>query len=99
MSPERVFRAELRLSYPEELAKAIYDAIKPDNERLPPGLAIETRLSGRAVELVVECEKSLESLWATLDDLLACVQAAERTLRALTSHRVPREISVVDRLA
>ena len=90
MSAERSFRAELRLSYPEEeLAKAIYDAIRPDNERLPPGLAIETRLSGRAVELVVECEKSLESLWATLDDLLACVQAAERSLRSLAGHRAP----------
>jgi len=33
------------------------------------------------VELHVVCERGLESLWATLDDLLACVQAAERALR------------------
>ncbi|RLF36526.1 MAG: hypothetical protein DRN03_03550, partial [Thermoplasmata archaeon] len=55
--------------------------IRPDNELLPQGLRIEGALSGRVVELHVMCEKGLESLWATLDDLLACVQAAERALR------------------
>ena len=76
--------ARLRLAYPSErLAKAIYDAVRPDNELLPEGLRIRTVLRGRQVEFSVECGKGLGSLWATLDDLLACVQAAERALKAL----------------
>ena len=74
-------QAELRLAYgSEEEAKAIHDAIRPDNVGLPPGLAIESSCRGQVVEVRVRCEKGLESLWATLDDLLACVQAAERAL-------------------
>mgnify|MGYP000029321091 CR=1 FL=1 len=73
--------AQLRLAFrSEEEARAIYEAIRPDNELLPQGLSIEGALSGHVVELHVVCEKGLESLWATLDDLLACVQAAERAL-------------------
>ena len=73
--------AHLRLAFgSEEEARAIHEAIRPDNELLPRGLSMRSATSGRVVELHVVCKKGLESLWATLDDLLACVQAAERAL-------------------
>ncbi len=82
------FEAELKLTYPDELAaKAIYDAVRPDNELLPQGLEIRALARGSSVELRVICRKSLESLQATIDDLLACVQAAERALKAIGMSR------------
>jgi len=84
MKHEEPFEAELKLAYPDErIAKAVYDAIRPDNVFLPRGLEIEGAVRASSIELKIVCRKSLESLQATLDDLLACVQAAERALKAL----------------
>ena len=84
MKHEGPFEAELKLAYPDErIAKAVYDAIRPDNVFLPRGLEIEGAVIASSIELKIVCRKSLESLQATLDDLLACVQAAERALKAL----------------
>ena len=84
MRAEKPFEAELKLVYPDEAsAKAIYEAVRPDNELLPRGLEIKGALKGSSVELKVVCQKSMESLQATLDDLMACVQAAERALEAV----------------
>ncbi len=81
----RAFEAVLKLAYPDTAkARAIYDAVRPDNERLPRGLSIRTVLSGSTIKFEVRCEKGLGSLWATLDDLLECVQAAERALGQLS---------------
>jgi len=84
MRPKEAFEARLRLTYQDErVAKAIYDSVRPDNIFLPRGLKIRGSLKGSYVEFKVICQKSLESLQATLDDLLACIQAAERALGAL----------------
>jgi len=85
MNARRAFEAHLRLSYSSEgEAKAIYDAVAPDNKPLPPGLKIEMALDGRELLIDVSCLRGLESLWATLDDLLSCIQVAERALRAIS---------------
>lgn len=84
MMSERPFVAELRLVYSDEaFAKAIYEAVRPDNELLPGGLQIRGALKGSSIELEIACWKNVESLRATLDDLLACIQAAERALKAV----------------
>ena len=75
--------AFLRLRYDsEEVARAVYEAVEPDNRPLPEGLVIRGRVEGNTVVFEVSCEKGLGSLWSTLDDLLACIQTAERALRA-----------------
>lgn len=79
-------RATLKLKYPSgRIAEAIALAITPDNEKAPPGLRIETQIENSSLIASVYCERGLDSLTATLDDLLACIQAAERALSA-TQH-------------
>jgi len=74
--------AKLRLGYPGRVAKAIAKAVTPDNLKTPPGLVIETRVEDSNVVVEIYCKRSMESLIATLDDLLACIQAAERAISA-----------------
>ena len=72
--------AEIRLSYDNEReAEAVAKAVSPDNVEVPQGLHIETVRSGSEVYTKVECKTRLQTLIATLDDLLACVSVAEKT--------------------
>ena len=73
-------KAEIRLKYKNELeAQAVSQAVSPDNMELPPGLYIKTVRSGIEVLTTIECQTRLQTLIATLDDLLACVSVAEKT--------------------
>jgi len=72
--------AEIRLSYQNEReAEAVAKAVSPDNVEVPPGLHIETLRSGSDVHTTIECQTRLQTLIATIDDLLACVSVAEKT--------------------
>jgi hypothetical protein len=74
--------AEIRLSYGNEReAEAVAKAVSPDNVEVPLGLYIETVRNGSEVLTKVECQKRLQTLIATLDDLLACVSVAEKTFK------------------
>ena len=71
--------AEIRLSYQNEReAEAVAKAVSPDNMEVPPGLYIKTVRKGPEVLTNVECETRLQTLIATIDDLLACVSVAEK---------------------
>ena len=72
--------AEILLTYQNEReAEAVAKAVSPDNLKVPPGLYIETVRNGSDVFTKVECQTRLQTLIATLDDLLACVSVAEKT--------------------
>ena len=72
--------AEIRLTYQNEReADAVAKAVSPDNLEVPPGLQIETVRNGSDVLTKLECQTRLQTLIATLDDLLACVSVAEKT--------------------
>jgi hypothetical protein len=72
--------AEIRLSYQNEReAEAVAKAISPDNVEVPPGLQVKTVRKGSDVLTRVECQTRLQTLIATIDDLLACVSVAEKT--------------------
>ena len=72
--------AEIRLTYQNEReAEAVAKAVSPDNLEVPPGLHIETVRKGSDVLTTVDCQTRLQTLIATLDDLLACVSVAEKT--------------------
>jgi len=74
--------AEIRLSYQNEReAEAVAKAVSPDNVEVPSGLYIETVRNGSEVHTKVECQTRLQTLIATLDDLLACVSVAEKTFK------------------
>lgn len=64
----------------EDISKAIADALRPDNLRAPKGIRIITRARGKRVVSEVELEGKIETLLATLDDLLACTSTAESVL-------------------
>jgi len=72
--------AEIKLSYKNEReAEAVAKAVSPDNIEVPSGLQIETVRNGSDVYTKIECQTRLQTLIATIDDLLACVSVAEKT--------------------
>lgn len=74
--------AEIRLCYKNEReADAVVKAISPDNVEVPPGLYIRTLRKGSVVQTKVHCQTRLQTLIATIDDLLACVSVAEKSFK------------------
>jgi len=63
-----------------EAAKAIAVAIQPDNLQAPKGVQVRTRVDDTRVTTLVELDSRIETLLATLDDLLACISTAEDVL-------------------
>ena len=78
---EHDLEARITLSYGSiREAEAVAKAVSPDNLKAPPGLTIKTMRRGPKVVTLVKCERKLESLIATIDDLLMSVQVAERAI-------------------
>ena len=74
--------AEIRLIYKNEReAQAVAKAVSPDNMEVPQGLCIQTATKGSEVHTTINCEIRLQTLIATIDDLLACVSVAEKTFK------------------
>jgi hypothetical protein len=74
-------RAKITCFYSgEKISKAIARALGPDNLRLPKGLGVKTSALDKKVVSEVELDGRIETLLATLDDLLACTQTAENML-------------------
>jgi len=63
-----------------DTAKAIQKAITPDNLTVPDGMHIITLVNGTVLEIEVHSDRSIGSLVATLDDMLSCIQAAEKAI-------------------
>ncbi|MDI6883691.1 MAG: KEOPS complex subunit Pcc1 [Hadesarchaea archaeon] len=71
-------RAEVICVYGDErVSKAVTAALGPDNLQVPEGLRLSTKAKARRLVSVVELEGRIETLLATLDDLLACTITAE----------------------
>ncbi|PMB74281.1 KEOPS complex subunit [Candidatus Bathyarchaeota archaeon] len=74
--------AEIIISYDNvESAKAVAEAVSPDNFKVPPGLSIKTEREGSNVVTRVKCGRKLQTCIATVDDLLFAVSLAEKTLK------------------
>lgn len=72
-------RARLRLEFPSEMeARLAAGAVEPDNQPLPTGLEIEMKREGKVIEIYVDCDRTVASLLATIDDLLAMMLLALR---------------------
>jgi len=71
--------AEIRLRYLSvKEAEAVAKAVSPDNMEVPSGLIVETVCCGAEVFTKIVCKTRLQTLIATVDDLLACVSVAEK---------------------
>lgn len=76
--------ATVTLEYPsEKLAKAVANAVSPDNFKTPPQLAVKTSVEGHRVVTTILCEGKLATFTATIDDLLFSAATAEKTLKTI----------------
>jgi hypothetical protein len=67
----------------KKTARAIQKAIIPDNIGAPDGIHIITVVEENVLGIEVISDRSIGSLVSTLDDLLSCIQAAEKTLQEI----------------
>ena len=76
--------ATITLEYPNlRLAKAVANAVSPDNFKTPPNMTVTTAVHRKQVVSVIKCEGKIATFTATVDDLLFSVNTAEKSLKAL----------------
>ena len=68
------------------ISRSLSKSMVPDNLSAPPSTRIDTRTRGGIVISAV-CSKSLETLIATIDDLLVCMDAAYKTLEVVEDEK------------
>lgn len=80
---------EVEISYESERgAKAVAEAISPDNVKVPHGLFIKTKQIGSKVLTQIRCDLKLQTFIATIDDLLCCISTAEKAFRAVKTMEI-----------
>ena len=74
-------RIEISLEYiDEKTAQSVAQAVSPDNINVPQNMIVETKRKGMIVVTVVESDKALETIISTVEDILSCVEGAEKAL-------------------
>ncbi len=68
-----------------DIARRILEAIKPDNTPLPKGLTIDCSVKGTKLLITIKCERSINSLGATLEDIMSAVDLSLRTSKSINS--------------
>ena len=68
-----------------EVAKQILEAISPDNTPLPKGLTIDCSVKGTKLLIAIQCERSISSLGATLEDIMSAIDLSLRTSKSISS--------------
>lgn len=77
-------RIEISLTYPNKrTAQSVAQAVSPDNLNVPQNMTIETKIRGSTVVTVTESGKSLETIISTIEDILSCVEGAEKALNSV----------------
>ncbi|MFB0543831.1 MAG: KEOPS complex subunit Pcc1 [Candidatus Bathyarchaeia archaeon] len=72
----------------ERTARSVAEAVSPDNLDAPQDLRVETLARGGNVFTVIEGRRAIETIVPTVEDLLSCIQAAERAIDSVGSlHR------------
>ena len=77
-------QAIITLEYKDEkTAKAIAQAVSPDNFKTPIGLHVKTEMGANKVITQIDCESKLATFTATIDDLLFSISTAEKALKTI----------------
>jgi hypothetical protein len=63
-------------------ARRVLDSVLPDNVPLPLDLRIESEIANGKLVFRIECSRGLDSLRATIEDLLSAVDLSLRTLKS-----------------
>ncbi len=80
-----MIRARLKvLTSDHKKAESIVKAVTPDNLNMK-GLHVRTGTTVNSAQFTMSFEGKIETFISTLDDMLACIQAATRTLNRITS--------------
>jgi len=70
----------IQLNFESEAeARRTLSAISPDNSPLPEGLEIQCTHDNQEVKITIESSRSLESLAATLEDIMSAIDLSLRT--------------------
>jgi hypothetical protein len=76
--------AAIALEYDDtKTAKAIANAISPDNFKTPVGLNVKTQQRTIQVVTTIKMDWKMATFIATIDDLLFCASMAEKTLHVV----------------
>ena len=79
--PETNSETRIQLEYKDKItATVIQKAITPDNIGTPEGIHLTTHVEQNILTIEVITNRSIGSLVSTLDDLLSCIQVAEKSL-------------------
>jgi hypothetical protein len=77
--------ATIHLEYADaKTARAVAEAVSPDNFKVPAGLEVQTAYTNATVSTQIRCSGKLATFTATIDDLLFSASTAEKTLKAIT---------------
>jgi hypothetical protein len=77
-------RVQIILPYNDpETAESIREATTPDNQEIPPGVMIDSIVHDATLHITVTSTTGIGTLIATVDDLLSCIQAAEKALQEI----------------
>ena len=76
--------ATITLEYDDEkTAKAVAEAVSPDNFKVPNGLVVTTIWKNNKVVTEIKADEKIATFIATIDDLLSSVSIAEKALKAV----------------
>jgi len=76
--------AKVTLEYANtKIARAVANAVSPDNFKTPIGLHVETVREDKKVVTKIEWEGKMATFTATIDDLLFSASTAEKTLHTI----------------
>lgn len=64
-------------------AVRVLEAIAPDNYPLPTGIMIETHVNDSILLILIECERGIDSLRATLEDIMSAIDLSIRTYKSI----------------
>ncbi len=76
-----VQKAKISCRYEDEsVSEAVAASIRPDNLDSPEKVSVDTERDGKWVKSEIEVEGGIETLLATVEDLLACTSTAEKMI-------------------
>ena len=75
--------AKVSLKYRDQAtAQSILEAIAPDNTEAQ-AISIRAHVEDATLLITVNCTRGVGSLLSTLDDLISCIQSAEKALERI----------------
>jgi hypothetical protein len=66
-----------------DIANEILEAVNPDNTPLPKGLTIDCSVKGTKMLIMIQCERNIKRLGATVEDLMSAIDLALRTSKSV----------------